>query len=622
MTKVNMDIREKRASCHLEHMSDLVSLTIRALIDLQAEQLGKYPFLVDPYTGREINFIEFQKGCISLGLLLVDAGLAKGDRVAFLQENGLAAAQILLGISYAGMVAVPLNTQANESELIHQLSHCGAKALFLGQGFIGRATEQRLADLTITVFPIDHTFLLGADCECAGVDRLPPLDIHDPAFLVYTSGTTGLAKGVLVSHGNIMWGARNTTESHGLSPSDRSLCVLPLYHMNAQVVTLLSTLWSGGSVVLPKQFSAAPFWEWVVTHGCTWFALTPTLVHQLLETAGTIPGDRISGRGIVRFARSSSGPLAVAQQQAFERRFQLPLVEAMGMTEAGGAIFSNPLPPKPRKVGSIGIPWGFEAKLLDPMGLELGVGELGEIAVRGPSIMMGYYKDPAATKLSLDAGGWLHTGDLAYKDADGYFFIKGRVKEMINRGGEKISPAEIDSALLEHPGVMWAVTFPISHPTLHEEVAAAVVPRAEGNLTEQELRQFLFERLSPFKVPRRIWLVADLPLGPTGKPLRSEARARFASLVTITSTEMDPEPLSSVERKLAGLWAKLLDRPEVKAEDDFFLLGGDSLSWVTLITTIESEFNIKLPLEEFLRRSTVRELAAWLEQSTKKTEGG
>jgi long-chain acyl-CoA synthetase len=177
-----------------------------------------------------------------------------------------------------------------------------------------------------------------------------------------------------------------------LIQSDRSLCVLPLYHMNAQVVTLLATLWSGGSVVLPSHFTADSFWEWAAGYGCTWFALTPTLISQLLEAPDPTPGHPPRGLGGVRFARSSSAPLAVAQQQAFEQRFQLPLIEAMGMTEAGGAMFSNPLPPKPRKAGSIGIPWGFEAKLVDPQGVEVGDGDLGEIAVRGPSIMMGYFR--------------------------------------------------------------------------------------------------------------------------------------------------------------------------------------------------------------------------------------
>jgi acyl carrier protein len=188
---------------------------------------------------------------------------------------------------------------------------------------------------------------------------------------------------------------------------------------------------------------------------------------------------------------------------------------------------------------------------------------------------------------------------------------------MINRGGEKIAPAEVDAALLAHPAVARTVTFAIPHPTLHEEVAAAVVLRAEGQVTESALRQFLFERLSPFKVPRRIWIVADLALGPTGKPLRREAQTRFASLASTTATAAGAEPMSPMERTLAALWARVLDRPRVEAGDDFFLLGGDSLSWVKLIVAIESELKIELPLEDFLRRSTVRELADWLERAPK-----
>lgn len=592
-------------------MPDLAIPTLRILIDRQAEELGERSFLIDPQTGRTVSYFEFRKDCIAVGRLLLDTGLAKGDHIALLLDNGLPAARLLLGIAYAGMVAVPLNVQAGESELINQLKHSGAKALFLEPRFPGRLADARLADLALTIWPVDHAFMFGEDHGDGRMASLPVLDTGAPAFLVYTSGSSGHPKGVLVSHGNLAWGARNTADAHCLTPGDRSLCVLPLYHMNAQVVTLLATLWSGGSVVIPSHFTTDSFWKWAGDYGCTWFALTPTLISQLIEAPGAAP----RGPGKVRFARSSSGPLAVARQRMFEERFQLPLIEAMGMTEAGGAIFSNPLPPKVRKAGSIGIPYGFEAKLVNPWGVEVETGELGEIAVRGPSVMMGYLGDPAATRQVIDAEGWLRTGDLAYMDADGYFFIKGREKEMINRGGEKIAPAEVDAALLAHPGVIQAVSFAIPHPTLHEEVAAAVVPRAGWHATESALRRFLFERLSPFKVPRRIWLVPELPLGPTGKPLRREVQARFAALAASTATAAGAAPMSSVERTLAALWAKVLNLPRVEAEDDFFLLGGDSLSWVKLIIAIESEFRIELPLDDFLRRSTVRELAAWLEQT-------
>jgi acyl-CoA synthetase (AMP-forming)/AMP-acid ligase II/acyl carrier protein len=590
-------------------MSVLIYPTVRTLIDRQAEKYGERTFLADPQTGQEVSFERARKDCVAVSRLLLDAGAGKGDRVAFLLNNGLPAAELLLGIAYAGMVAVPLNTQAGAPELVSKLGHCGAKLLFLEQCFLGRISDAQLADMDLTVILADDTVMRGAANDFAGQATMLPLHSNDPAFLVYTSGTTGQPKGVMVSHCNILWGAKNTADAHCLSEKDRSLCAMPLYHMNAQIVTLLSTLWSGGIVVLPSNFTVNSFWAWGSGYACTWFALTPTLISQLLEASKPVRAP--SGLEDVRFARSSSAPLALPQYLAFEKHFRLPLIEAMGMTEAGGAIFTNPLPPRVRKTGSIGLPWGFEVKVMDHHGAEVPDGEIGEITVRGPSVMMGYFDDLVATRQVLDTEGWLRTGDMGRKDKDGYFFITGREKDLINRGGEKISPSEIDVALLAHSQVSQAVTFAIPHPTLQEEIASAVVLRDAAHVTERELRHFLLGILGPLKMPRRIWLVDELPFGPTGKPLRKELSALFLNAKSVNKGTADS--ISETEKKLTEIWSSVLERTEIAPEDDFFMLGGDSLSWTAVIPAIESEFGVVLPLNDFLRHPTIRELSAWLD---------
>jgi acyl-CoA synthetase (AMP-forming)/AMP-acid ligase II len=286
-----------------------------------------------------------------------------------------------------------------------------------------------------------------------------------PALLMYTSGTTGQPKGVILSHRNVLAGARFVSEAHGLDGSDRVLGVLPLYHINAQIVTVLAPLYHGGSLVMPRRFSAAAFWRLAAEHRCTWLNVVPTIIAYLLQHDEGKTG--VSGACRLRFCRSASAPLPPAHQRAFEERFAVGIIETMGLTETAAPVFANPLDRSARKLGSPGRAFGNEARVIDPdSGAERRIGVTGEIVVRGENVMAAYYKAPEETDRAFTADGWFRTGDLGYCDEDGFFFITGRRKELIIKGGENIAPREIDEVLLAHPLVLEAAAVGVPDPAL------------------------------------------------------------------------------------------------------------------------------------------------------------
>ncbi|MEJ2576670.1 MAG: AMP-binding protein, partial [Gammaproteobacteria bacterium] len=366
---------------------------------------------------------------------------------------------------------------------------------------------------------------------------LEAVDETTDAVLIYTSGTTGRPKGVLLSHGNAVAGGRNTAEAHQLTARDRAMCVLPLYHINGQMVTVMGPLVSGGSVVMPQRFSTSNFWSVMAEHGCTWFSVVPTIIAYLLEQAEREGFERAALGGLagLRFGRSASAPLAPEMHKAFEERFGVPIVETMGLTETAAQILSNPMPPAAPKYGSPGRAVGNEAKVVDERGEVCPAGVAGELMIRGPNVTRGYYKNPEATAAALEPDGWLHTGDLALQDEDGFFFITGRIKELIIKGGENIAPREIDEALYEHPAVLEAAGFGVPDNRYGQEVMACVALKPGLSCTENELARLAESRLGSFKSPRRVFIMDELPKGPSGKIQRLKLPDMVQNIVDAAS---------------------------------------------------------------------------------------
>ena len=494
--------------------------TIKALIDKYAEIQPDNLFMVLPETGSEMNYAQLKDTCVEISSYLDAMNIQKGEKVAFLLPNGYWSAALLLGVIYSGRIIVPLNAVSGEASLSYVIEHSQSRVILVDADSRKKFTSV-LQALPETVKIINTDIDKGPEWGVSPQIKNDVEDLHsnDVAILMYTSGTTGKPKGVLLSHGNAVAGGRNTAVAHELTGRDRGLCVLPLYHINAQMVTIMGPLVKGGSVVIPKKFGTSSFWNLIADYQCTWFSVVPTIIAYLLEHAEREGFDRAALGGLpeLRFGRSASAPLAPEMHKDFEEVFAVPIVETMGLTETSAQILSNPMPPAKPKYGSPGIAVGNEAKIIDEEGKECPRCVSGELMIRGENVTLGYYNNPDATAEALEADGWLHTGDIALQDEDGFFFITGRIKELIIKGGENIAPREIDEALYDHPAVLEAAGFGIDDTRYGQEVMACVALKSGAICNEEELAALLESKLGVFKSPKRIYFMDELPKGPSGK---------------------------------------------------------------------------------------------------------
>ncbi|HKP65982.1 MAG TPA: AMP-binding protein [Casimicrobiaceae bacterium] len=490
--------------------------TFRAVIDGHASTQPSAPFLLAPEPGIDINYATLRNNCVAFAALLDGLGIASGATVSFMLENGISAASVFLGAMYGGYVVSPINLLAHDAQLEYTLTHSESRLVFTTAA--NRDRVEAIRERTRAAFEIRIVDIDGIDLRHDAKPRLAPLRAGDPAMLMYTSGTTGMPKGALLSHANMLAAGRAVARSLELGASDRVLSSLPLYHINGQCIATVAPLVSGGSVVMPHRFSVSQWWPLVEKHRPTWLNMVPTIIAYLLNGRPTT-ADEVAACANVRFGRSASAPLPPEQHRAFEQRFGISVVEAMGLTECASVAFSNPLDAGARRYGSPGFPLGVEARVVDPMGRVLPDNERGEIEIRGDNVMLGYFKAPEATAAAL-RDGWLATGDLGFRDADGYYFITGRLKELIIKGGENIAPREIDEALLAHPAVLEAAAVGVPDPAYGQDILACVVVKPGASCSEEDLRAHCLRTLGRYKSPRYLRLVDQLPKGPSGKVQR------------------------------------------------------------------------------------------------------
>lgn len=494
--------------------------TVRELIDRQAAARPASTYFIATETGRALAFGELRDSCRRVAAWLGRRGLAPGAHVSLVMPNGLATIRILLGAMYGGYCVNPVNLLSSPDPMRYVLDHSGCALVFASPDWADKVREivARIPrPIEVVEVDPDAERLPGEPALAAP----PPQEAEEVspdalALLMYTSGTTGTPKGVMLTHANLAANAHAISAEHRLGPDDRVTGILPLYHINAFAVTMLAPLAHGGSVAMPPRFSAGRFWEMAIGFECTWLNMVPTVVSYLLE--GPAPPREALAK--VRFCRSASAPLPPEHLVAFEKKFGIGVIETMGLTETVAPAFSNPYEPERRKVGSVGRPSGCEARVVDEKGAELPDGTAGEIVIRGPQVTPGYYKNEEATRAAFFPGGWLRTGDLGVRDADGFFFITGRIKELIIKGGENIAPREIDEVLLKHPAVLDAAAVGIPDRHYGQEIAACVIRREGRPCSEEELKAFCAEKLGRFKAPKAIYFVAELPRGPSGKVQR------------------------------------------------------------------------------------------------------
>jgi long-chain acyl-CoA synthetase len=498
--------------------------TIRYFIDERAKNDPDKIYLIAPEPKLELTYGQLRRRSINLGKQLIKLGLKKGDKISFMLSNGYQTTTIFLGTMYSGFVIAPINLMAQPSQLQHVLNHSDTKLIFYTEDQKQKLkTALKKIDRDIILHPVnndtEHISLTNEDLS--GL-ILPEISEEDDALLLYTSGSTGRPKGVVLSHKNLICGGLYTTMAHELTASDRALCSLPLYHINGEVVTAITPLVSGGSVVMPHKFSTSNFWQLISEYRCSWFSVVPTIISYLTET--TDIKDKTLNLDPLRFGRSASSALPVSLHKAFEKKFKVPIIETLGLTETAAPVFSNPMEVSKRKYGSVGRAVGNKAKIVDKDGNETPQGQPGEILIRGDNVMKAYYKDPALTAKTIEPDGWLHTGDLGYVDDDGFVFITSRIKELIIKGGENIAPKEIDDVLYKHPAVLEAAALGMPDEAYGEDIMCCVVLKPGAQVTEEELLNHCRKHLGEFKAPKVVQLMGDLPRGPSGKLQRLKLR--------------------------------------------------------------------------------------------------
>jgi acyl-CoA synthetase (AMP-forming)/AMP-acid ligase II len=498
----------------------MISSSSPVLLDLLQSAHDQHTAIALHGSDIRVSYGALRNQIEALAASLAAAGVEHGDRVGIALPNGLPAVSCFLAASLAG-TAAPLNPAYTEDEFRFYLDDTGARTLIVppeGADAARRAAADRIRVLTVTMDDKGAVQFAGV----SGPRRVDTPSGDDTALVLHTSGSTGRPKRVPLSHTNLSISARNIARGYALTADDVSMCVMPLFHVHGLVASTLATFATGGTVVVATKFNPLTFWRSARDHRVTWFSAVPTIHQLLLARRGA---GRPAGSETLRFIRSCSAALPPRVLHQMEEAFGAPVLEAYGMTEAAHQIASNPLPPAAHKAGSVGLGRDVRISIMDEDGNHMPAGSRGEVVIQGPSVIRGYENNPEANADSF-VDGWFRTGDEGYLDHDGYLTLVARIKELINRGGEKFAPREIDEVLLTHPAVAEAVTFGVPHAMWGEEVAAAVVLREPA--TEADLLAHCRTRMAEFKSPKRIHITDTIPRTATGKIQRRRVAEEYA----------------------------------------------------------------------------------------------
>lgn len=549
-----------------------------------------------------------------VGRALRGMGIGREDRVALMLPNGPEMASAIFSVASNAACAV-VNPAYASDELERYFDALRLQALIIPAGIdsparrVAQARGLRVIELAVP--PGAEAGLFALSTNHAGKPSRDPVGPGSTALFVLTSGTTAVPKIVPLTHANICTSAYSSVASVALTETDRCLNVLPLFHCHGLVATVLAALAAGAGVVCTAGCDVNKFFGWLRDFRVKWYSAVPTMHLAILAQARQHPEQVENCR--LRLIRSASAPLPPRVFADLERTLATTVIELYGMTEtAGSPIACNPLPPRQRKPGSVGMPVELDVAIMGDDGKMLPHRQTGQVVIRGASVTLGYDRDPAATRDAF-AGGWFKTGDLGFFDDDGYLFLVGRSREMINRGGEKLTPREVDEVLLEHPAIAEAVTFAVPHTTLGEDVAAAIVLRPNATATVKDIRQFAGGRLADFKVPRQVFIVKELPKGATGKVRRVGLAAKLAITNGVAATQSFVAPRTPLENELAGIWADVLACEQVGIHDDFFALGGDSLLAAQVLACIRDKIHLDVGVVSVFEAPSVAEMAQHLE---------
>lgn len=504
---------------------------------LAVQKVSKSPAVIDPVSGTTLSYSQYIAAIEDFQRQLAGLGLGKNAAISIALANGLEFVVTFPAVTFSSYIAAPLNPAYKQSEFEFYIDDMRSALVLMPAGSVksgypavnaarkfGAAIGEVSWKNGRVVLELIEGGALGLTVN-PSVKSLPPNPApSQTAFVLHTSGTTGRPKAVPLTHGNMARTVTNIIRTYKLTDADTGYLVMPLFHVHGLLCGFLAQLGAGGTVVVPPKFSAHAFWPDFTKYKCNWYTAVPTIHQFLLKSKLPSPVPEI------RFIRSCSSALAPSVLRSLEETFHAPVLEAYAMTEACHQMTSNNLPPGKRKPGTVGVGQGVEVVILDDKGNHLPVGQEGEISVKGSNVTPGYLNNPKANAESFTADGFFRTGDQGKLDEDGFVIITGRIKELINRGGEKISPIKLDGAMLEHPAVAEAVSFGAPDEVYGQQVNAAIVLRP-GNekVTEKDIQQFLTEKLSKFKIPQRIFFTDVMPKTATGKIQRRNIAAKFLS---------------------------------------------------------------------------------------------
>jgi len=585
--------------------------TVSELIFAQAATTPDAVAIAAP--GRNpMHFGGLKSHITTLAAALHAAGIERNSRVALVLPNGPEMATAFLAVASCASCA-PLNPKYSTEQFEFFLEDLQARTLIVpvGSDSPARAVARRLGIQIIEMCsnpnaPAGPFTLNGV--EERTTQREPDLACaEDVALVLYTSGTTARPKQVPLTHANLCASARQIATTLQLSAEDRCLNILPLFHIHGLIAAVLASLAAGGSVACTPGFAHDQFFAWMDELNPTWYTAVPTIHHAIVDGANT--QREIIQRNPLRFIRSASAALPPLVSKGLEDCFNAPVIEAYGMTEAAHQIASNPLPPGLRKPKSVGLAAGPDVAIMDDASRLLPAGETGEIVIRGNSVTAGYTNNPEANAASF-AAGWFRTGDQGIIDPGGYLYLTGRLKEIINRGGDTVSPREIDDVLLEHPAVSQAVAFRVLHATLGEDVAAAVVLKDGAQATVDEIRAFLFGRLAEHKIPIQLVIIDRIPTGATGKIDRIRLDTELAERLK----PLFLAPRNDTEAQVAAIFSEVLGIGEVGVNDNFFAVGGDSLRGFQVLARIRTQLQTNVSILDLFKGPTVEQIAREIER--------